>query len=402
MFAGGGAILLHGVREMTYVVGIDVSSEKHDCCILGDDGTCDSFTFSNSSKGFQELLEKLPDPENTMIGMEATGVYGNNLVDFLRRKGFRTTTFNPLHIKRLASATTLRKTKTDKTDAKFIARSLAVLDAQPDRNILYHISELKSLSRLRFSLVNERSKVKNQLKAALVQIFPEYVSVFSDCFGATSLAILEKYTCPQKISGCRAASLAKLMLTVSKGRFGYDKAEQLIRLAKNTIGIKSEALNTMISFYVNQVKLFTQQISVLEEQMKSLLAEIDSPITTIPGIGPVLASMILSEIGDISRFSTSAQLLAFAGLEPSVSQSGKSINSTGKMVKRGSHYLRWAIIQVARNAGKYNSVFADYLEKKIKQGKHFNVAVSHLAKKIIRVIFAVLQKNIPFNPQFCS
>ena len=136
--------------------------------------------------------------------------------------------------------------------------------------------------------------------------------------------------------------------------------------------------------------------------MGVILAEIDSPITTIPGIGTVLGSMILAEIGDINRFSTPSQLLAFAGLEPSVSESGKSVSSTGKMVKRGSSYLRWAIIQVARNANLHCKVFADYLEKKRMQGKHFNVAVSHLAKKIVRVIFAILQKNVPFDPQFSS
>lgn len=402
MFAGGGAILLHGVREMTYVVGIDVSSEKHDCCILGDDGTCDSFTFSNSSKGFQELLEKLPDPENTMIGLEATGIYGNNLVDFLRRKGFKTVTFNPLNIKRLAAATTLRKTKTDKTDAKFIARSIAVLDVQPDHNILYHISELKSLSRSRFSVVQDRSRLESQFKSTLMLAFPEFVSFFSDCFGATALAVLEKYICPRNIAKCRTNALAKLMHTVSRGRFGYEDAQKLVQLAKTTVGTHSDAVSIMIPYYISQIRILSKQISLLEKQMGVILAEIDSPITTIPGIGTVLGSMILAEIGDINRFSTPSQLLAFAGLEPSVSESGKSVSSTGKMVKRGSSYLRWAIIQVARNANLHCKVFADYLEKKRMQGKHFNVAVSHLAKKIVRVIFAILQKNVPFDPQFSS
>lgn len=386
---------------MTYV-GIDVSSEKHDCCIMKEDGTYEVFTFKNSENGFMDLLDRLPPSEDTIIGLEATGIYGKNLVDFLRRKGFKTVTFNPLNIKRLAAATTLRKTKTDKTDAKFIARSIAVLDVQPDHDILYHIYELKSLSRARFSVVKDRSKLENQFKSTLMQVFPEFVSFFSDCFGATALAVLEKYVSPRNIAKCRLSTLAKLMHTSSRGHFGYDEAQKLIILAGSTIGNDSETANIMIPYYVSQIRILSKQISVLEKQMSVILAEIDSPITTIPGIGTVLGSMILSEIGDINRFSTPAQLLAFAGLEPSVSESGKSVHSTGKMVKRGSSYLRWAIIQVARNANLHCKVFADYLEKKRRQGKHFNVAVSHLAKKIVRVIFAILQKNTPFDPQFSS
>ena len=401
MTAGGGANIKQGVSKMTYV-GIDVSSEKHDCCILKENGTCDVFTIKNSEDGFIELLDRLPPAEETITGLEATGIYGKNLVDFLRRKGYKTVTFNPLNIKRLAAATTLRKTKTDKTDAKFIARSIAVLDVQPDYDILYHISELKSLSRSRFSVVQDRSRLENRFKSTLVQVFPEFVSFFSDCFGATALAVLEKYACPQNIAKCRTSTLAKFMHTVSRGRFGYDEAQKLIQLAGSSIGNSSETAEIMIPYYVSQIRILSKQISLLEMRMAAILAEIDSPITTIPGIGIVLGSMILSEIGDINRFSSPAQLLAFAGLEPSVSESGKSVHSTGKMVKRGSSYLRWAIIQVARNANRHCKVFANYLKKKRGQGKHFNVAVSHLAKKIVRVIFAILQKNIPFNPQFSS
>ncbi len=382
-------------------VGIDVASQKHDCCILGEQGVPRAeFQIRNTREGFSYLLQKLTEfsaPESTKIGLEATGIYSTNLTAFLRRNGFEVTTFNPLQIKKRLSATTLRKTKTDRSDARFIADTVMQEAHQPDIPVSYHISELKSLSRLRFHLVRERSKAKIQAKAALHILFPEFVSAFSDVFGASARAILTKYPSAEQVAGCGSNTLSKLLKSASRGRLGQQRAAELKQLAANSIGTYSAARALSLQFYLEHIQLLSTQIATLEQQIKSLMEQIDSPILSVPGIGYILGAAILSEVGDIHRFASPAKLLAFAGLEPSVYQSGKYKPSSGKMVKRGSPYLRWALIQAARLVPRVNTVFGQYLNKKLSENKHFSVASSHVAKKLVRVIFALLKNNVYFS-----
>ncbi len=384
-----------------FFVGIDVASQKHDCCVLDAQGKVFiQFQFQNNHKGFSYLLETLcglDSVENIKIGLEATGIYSTNLLDFLWRNGFEATTFNPLHIKKRLSATTLRKTKTDKSDAKFIADTVMHENSQPDTPVLYHISELKSLTRFRFQLVSDCSRAKIQAKAALHILFPEFSSAFSDVFGSSAKAVLNKYPSAFDIAKCRASSLEKLLLTASRGRFGRLKAEQLKTLAKHSIGIFSSAKALSLQFHLQQIALFESQIAQVNLQIKAIMDDIASPILSIPGIGYTLGAAILAEIGDIHRFSSHAKLLAFAGMEPSVYQSGNFRPSSGKMVKRGSPHLRWALGQAARLVPQYSNTFSLYLNKKISENKHYCVATSHVAKKLVRVLFAILLKNISFN-----
>ena len=386
---------------MLIYVGIDVASEKHDCCIMtADRSVLKQFSFKNNAAGFESLENSMSEyatVEETHIGLESTGVYGNNLVEFLRRKGYETSTFNPLLIKKSIQATTLRKTKTDKADARFLALYLTQEPYEPDTKTSYHISELKSLCRMRFSLVQKRSEAKTKIKSVLVQTFPEFSDVFTDVFGASAIAVLKKYPSASAISKCRVNTLTEIISKASRGRLGKGKAEYLIELAKHSIGTHSETLEMELSFYIDQISLLTKYIKDCELKIKEIMTVIDSPITTIPGIGYILGAMILSEIGDISRFETPSKLLAFAGLDPSVIQSGKSVSASGSMVKRGSKYLRWALGQAARCVSISNPVFSAYMDIKLKQGKHYSVACSHVAKKLIRVIFSILKNNSSFS-----
>ena len=391
---------------MSIYVGIDVASEKHDCCIMAADrSVLKQFSFKNDAEGFDYLLSSMSEyaaVEETYIGLESTGVYGNNLVEFLRRKGYETSTFNPLLIKKSIQATTLRKTKTDKADARFLALYLTQEPFKPDTQVSYHISELKSLSRSRFSLVQERAEAKTKLKSVLIQLFPEFSKVFSDVFGASALAVLSKYPSAEAISKCKLKTLTEIISKASHGRLGKDRAEQLIELAKHSIGTHSATLELDLSVYIDKISLLTKHIKVYEAKIKEFMSAIDSSITSIPGIGYILGAMILSEIGDISRFATPAKLLAFAGLDPSVIQSGKSVSASGSMVKRGSKYLRWALGQAARCVAISNPVFSAYLQTKLNQGKHYSVACSHVAKKLVRVIFAILKNNSHFSLNYSS
>lgn len=378
-------------------VGIDIASEKHDCCILGEHNKkLESFSFSNTRDGFISLLaacKKYAEPEQTKIGLESTGIYGDNLRDFLRRNGYEIRTFNPLLIKKSMQATTLRKTKTDKSDASFLASYLARELPDPDPQISYHISELKSLTRARFSVVGACSKAKTQLKALLVQVFPEFHTAFSDVFGVAAIAILRKYPTAKKLSAAKKTAVAKILSEASRHRLGEEKAAMLIDLAKNSVGCHSETKALEMQYYLDQIELNTAYIRRYEAAIREIMNEIDSPITTIPGIGLVLGAMILAELGDVTRFATPEKVLAFAGLDPSIYQSGKYTPASGTMVKRGSPQLRWALLMAARSTIVHNPNIAIYYQKKLSEGKHYNVICSHIAKKLVRILYSLLKKR---------
>lgn len=387
---------------MKLYCGIDVASEKHNCCIIDEsEHVLFEFSFSNNIAGFSQLLKHLNHPSfpadaEKYIGLEATGVYGENLTNFLRRNGFDVVTFNPLSVKKQLTATTLRKTKTDKADAKFLAVMLARSNYKPDAPTLYHISELKTLSRKRFSLVNRRSGAKNAAKILLSKIFPEYLRVFSNVFGTTSMAILKKYPSVKDIASCRPATLEKILRSTSRGRCGIEKANEIIELAKNSVSTYSSADALALMMTLEEIEFYTNQIERLEKEINLILKEHPSPLLSIPGIGNVTGAIIISEIGDFERFSNPNKLLAFAGLEPSIYQSGKFIPSSGTMVKRGSPYLRWALMYAARMVVNYSSTFREYFNKKSAEGKHYSVATSHVAKKLVRVIFSLQKNNTVF------
>ena len=386
-----------------YYVGLDVSLEKHDCCILdANRKVIHSFTVINNAQGFgvlDETLCELDSPDEIKIGLEATGIYGDNLIGFLRRKGYDVCTINPLLSKKHQSATTLRKTKTDRSDAKNIALIIAASDFQSDLPVSYHISELKSLSRARFLSVKDRSALKNKVKRLVVRLFPELLHEFTDLFGASGMAVMKSYPSAQHLSKCHIDTLAELLRKASRGAFGRDKAVHLRELAKNSVGIYSAAAVIELKMYLERIALLDSQISEFESEIQRIMDEIDSPILTVKGIGYVLGAMIISEIGVIHRFSSPDKLLAFAGAEPSIYQSGKFTPSSGKMVKRGSPYLRWALFQAAAYAAIYSKTFNLYYSKKRSEGKPASVARSHVVKKLSRVIFALLSNNSSFVDQ---
>lgn len=388
-----------------YYIGLDIASEKHDCCILNErKKTVQSFSFLNSSDGFGSLLAALAElpSDEIKIGLEATGIYSENLSVFLRRKGFNVTTINPLLIKKHQSATTLRKTKTDKADAKGIALFIAEEGFQPDLPISYHIQELKSLTRARFSAVQDRSALKNKVKRLVVLLFPELLGEFSDIFGSSAIALLKQYPSAAKLAACHCDTLAALLRKNSRGRFGRAKAEHLKQLANNSVGNHSAARVTELRMLLKRIELISDEVSEYDREIKAIMDKINSPLLSIPGISYTLGAIIVAEIGDISRFASPAKLLAFAGLEPSIYQSGKYIPASGKMVKRGSPFLRWALLQAAGYVPNYSPTFALYREKKSAEGKPVAVVRSHVAKKLVRIIYSLLTHSTSFCDQLCA
>lgn len=389
--------------DLMIYVGIDVAKSKHDCFITDSDGTiiADVFSFENSKDGFAKLLSKIPKvlPQDIKIGLESTGHYSNNLVSFLSESGFSLTLFNPLSTNLFRKAQTLRKTKTDKVDAKLIALMLFSDNSNPYSPVSYHLQELKSLTRHRYRLVGYRSKLKISINRILDIIFPELSTVFWSVHQNSSYSMLSEYPTPEAISSAHLTRLTNLLKRSSKGKYGKVKAQEIKNLAMDSIGSNRQATAFELQQTIRLVQNTQLEINLLDKQIKAFMKEINSPILTIPGISYTLGAIILSETLDITRFVSPAKYLAFSGLEPSTHQSGKYIAKSASMVKRGSTYLRWALMTAARLVAMRDPVFKLYLRKKRAEGKPFQVAISHVAKKLSRVIYYLLTNNKKFVSQ---
>jgi len=230
-------------------------------------------------------------------------------------------------------------------------------------------------------------------------MFPELPSVVYSIHQKSTYALLEQFSSKAEISNAHLTSLTNLLHKASKGRYSKDKAILIRDTARNSIGSDSRAISFELKQTLRLIRSLQDEVNSLDLEIESLMNEIQSPITSIPGVSNTLGSMILSEIGDISRFDTPAQLQAFAGLEPSTHQSGNFTASNSRMVKRGSKYLRWALLEAARLIAMRDTTFKLYYQKKKAEGKHHYVAQSHVAKKLIRVIFHLLSNNLNFVPQ---
>ncbi len=379
-------------------IGIDISKYKHDCFICNDTGEVivENFSFENTKKGFQQFLDLLKpyDNSNVNIGLEATGHYGLNLKLFLEKNNYSFMEFNPLLVKEFKKSLTLRRTKTDKVDAIIICQKLMSVPYKPNSKLFYHKYSIKSLSRLRDSLVKQRSKYMVQLTNILDIVFPEFKSFFNNRFSSTSLYLLNKYRSAEKIANMRDFDTPNKL---SKGHFTYAKFAKLKELAKNSIGESNEVfeieLQTLISLY-NEID---SKINSIDKQISTIIKELNPPTLSIPGIGELTTAVIISEYGDFNRFSNADKLLSFAGLEPGIYQSG-TILTNGKMVKRGSGYLRYSLMNIANVVIRYNPIFYDFYLKKRSEGKTHRVALSHVCKKLLRVIYKLETQNIQFDP----
>mgnify|MGYP000844164248 CR=1 FL=1 len=384
-------------------VGIDVAKAKHDCCIMDSDGVvhCPNYTFSNSRQGFNDFIALVKkcngnNLNNVKVGLESTGHYSHNLIAFLKQSKLYVTVFNPLQVDLYHKAVTLRKTKTDKCDAKFICEMLFSDRNKSYQEQSYQISELKSLSRHRFRLVGYRSKLKISVTRIFDLVFPELSSVVWSVNQNSVYALALELPNTKAISQCNITRLTNLLIKTSYGKYRKEKALEIKQLATSSIGSNSPSLAFELQQTIRLVQNVSSEIELLEQQIKSLMLEIDSPVMTIPGISFVLGAIIISEIGDISNFENPSKLLAFAGCEPSTYQSGKYLANITPMVKRGSKYLRYALLTATRLVSIKCPVIKNFLNLKVSQGKHYFVALSHAARKLVRIIFKLLNTNTAF------
>lgn len=382
-------------------VGIDVAKDKHDCLITDSDGeVLGSFTFPNNCVGFEELIARLVacsrDMSTIKAGLEATGHYSDNLLEFLVGKELEVFVINPLHSNLYRKGLSLRKTKTDALDALSIVTMLRTESLQPYTPQSYHIRELKSLARYRFSLVQDCSRLKSSCTRLVTILFPELLHLVSTFHAQSIYAMLLELPSANTIATCHLTRLSNILKTASKGRHRKVKAVEIRDAARVSIGSHNAAKSLELQQTIRMIELMNAQIAQVEAMIKPLVDELHSPLMTIPGISYTIAAMIHAEVGDFKAFGSAEKILAFSGMEPSVYQSGQLTSTHAKMVKRGSKYLRWALYQAAKYVCRYDATFSAYLEKKRSEGKAYNVAISHAAKKLVRVMYHLVKSNQPF------
>ena len=388
---------------MVISVGVDVSKDKHDCFILSSEGEvlADVFTIPNNLDGFRFLLQRIRDcthaQDKIKVGLEATGHYSYNLLGFLLDNGLPTYVLNPLRTNIYRKSLSLRKTKTDRVDARTIA-SMLLSDAglKPYTNTAYYNEELKSLTRYRFDKVKERAKLKSSIARLVCVLFPELEKLVPSLHIASVYALLEEFPGAKQIAAAHLTRLKTLLETASKGHYKRDMALEIRDAARNSIGSWMPAKSLELQHTIRIIRELDDEIAEIEKQIQAIMDELNSPITTIPGIGFRMAAMIFAEVGDFTRFDSPDKLLAYAGMSPSTYQSGQLKNCYPHMEKRGSRYLCYALYNATKYVCHWDPTFAAYLAKKRAEGKHYNVALSHAAKKLVRLIFAMEKSRQPY------
>ena len=390
---------------MVYV-GIDVAKDKHDCFILSSEGEvlANVFTIANNREGFETLLKTLRSctcPEDSIkVGLEATGHYSYNILGFLLDKGLATYVINPLHTNLYRKSHSLRKTKTDRIDAHTIAAMLmSDVDLKSYTDTAYHNEELKSLTRYRFGKVNERAQLKQSVSRLVNILFPELETLVPSLHMASVYAMLAEFPSARQIADAHLTHFKAVLTDASRGRYDRDKAVEIREAARRSVGSAMPAKSLELQHTIRLIRELDKEIDEIEAAIKAIIDEMAPPILTIPGISYRMGAMILAEIGDFSRFDSSDKLLAYAGLSPSTYESGK-LKATGTyahMEKRGSRYLRYALFNATKFVCHWEPSFAAYLARKRAEGKHYNVAISHAAKKLVRLIFALQTSGKAFQ-----
>ena len=385
-------------------VGIDVAKDKHDCFITNSDGEVlfKAFTIPNNRNGFNELYQKVSsvaeDLSKVKVGLEATGHYSYNLLGFLLDKGLATFVINPLHTNLYRKSLSLRQTKTDRVDARTIASMLmSDVNLKSYSDTSYHNEELKSLTRYRFDKVRERAKLKTSVSRLVTILFPELEKIVSTIHMASVYALLSEFPSASAIASAHLTRLTHLLEEASKGRYCKDTAVIFREAARTSIGSNMPAKSLELKHTIKLIKELTTEIDEIESEIKIIMDKINSPILTIPGINYRMGAMIIAEIGDFNRFDSPDKILAYAGMSPSTYQSGQLDGSYSHMEKRGSRYLRYALYNAAKYVCHWDETFGAYLAKKRVEGKHYNVALSHAIKKLVRVMYQLEKSGQPYT-----
>lgn len=391
-----------------YIVGIDIGKKHHEASIVSPEGKQigRSLRFATTHKGADSLMRfifKNIGNSPCVFGMEATGHYWYPIYSFLKAKGYTICVINPIQSDSLRKMY-IRQTKNDSIDSFLIAEVIRFgqfgTTSMADENIL----AMRQLCRYRDSVISSRTEIKLRIGTIMEQIFPEYEKQFSSLWVSTSMGILEKYLTPENIENAPIDELFEIIKDKSHNRLTRAKAISIKDAAADTFGIKiaQDAFSFQLKQLIDRMNFHDKQIEALDIEIMKYYEQFDCYLHTIPGIGIIGAATILAEIGDISRFKNSSALVAFAGIDPTVRQSGEFNSTHNHMSKRGSPYLRHAIFLAATTCSFHNSPLNAYYKKKRDQGKHHLTATGAVARKLTTVIYAVLRDSKPYEPKkFC-
>lgn len=381
-------------------VGIDIAKNKHECCIIDTNGetVVAPFSIHNDIKGFNQLAQVIKScadeygiditADNIRIGAEDTGPYGENLFRFLYEKALPMYTANSLYVAQYKRTTTLRKTKTDKLDTLIIASALRNGNGfKRYTKTDYRLSELKNLTRYRYRIIRQQSKLKIQVRRLIILLFPELEQYFCRIHIGTVYALLERYPGSEQIAKARLETLIETLRAPSKGQYGRDKVIALKDAARHSVGLRSKFTSYELQETIRQIKQLDGLIMRIDGHIEGIMQDLSPAITSVPGIGKVLAASITAEIGDYSRFPDADKLLAFAGLAPTIYQSGGFTATQARIEKRGSKYLRNYLFTAAHTVRQFNPEYNLYYKKKRAEGKHDHVALIHTAKRLVRLFY---------------
>lgn len=391
-----------------YIVGIDIGKNHHEASIVSPEGKQigRSLRFATTHKGADSLMSfifKNIGNSPCVFGMEATGHYWYPIYSFLKVKGYTIYVINPIQSDSLRKMY-IRQTKNDSIDSFLIAEVIRFgqfgTTSMADENIL----AMRQLCRYRYSVISSRTEIKLRIGTIMEQIFPEYEKQFSSLWVSTSMGILEKYLTPENIENAPIDELFEIIKDKSHNRLTKAKAISIKEAAADTFGIKiaQDTFSFQLKQLIDRMNFLDKQIEALDCQILEYYEKFDCYLHTIPGIGMIAAATILAEIGDINRFKSSSALVAFAGIDPTVRQSGEFSSTHNHMSKRGSPYLRHAIFLAATTCSFHNSPLNAYYKKKRDQGKHHLTATGAVARKLTTIIYAVLRDSKPYEPKsFC-
>lgn len=382
-----------------YLIGIDISKYKHDCFIATEAGIpIKAFSFDNNRLGFDlflETLKSLDQSQEIRIGLESTGHYGSNLKQFICASGYTYLEFNPYLTHMFSKALSLRKTKTDKVDAKTISSMLGSVDYKTLHTRFYHINELKQLVRYRHVQMMNRSKALIEMTNILDRIFPEFKPFFNERLAGTAIFILKRFRSRARISKLSNKDY-ECIRSYSKGKISYVRVQKLKSLALSSVGYETQSDLLLLKHAIKHFENLSEALECIDEEIISCMSDIPQTLTSIPGVNLISAAIIIAELGSFKNFTNPAQVISFAGLDTSVNQSG-TMETRGHLVKRGSGLLRMTLWQITFSSLRLNPKLYDYYLKKRSEGKHHKVALVHCARKLIRTIYHLGVNQLTFD-----
>jgi transposase len=385
-------------RRYARFCGIDIAKNKHVACVIDRDGDAivKSQTFNNDAAGYQLILDRLQDaggPRRIAVAMEATGHYWYGVHDFLIRHGYEVAVLNPLQTAQQAKKG-IRKTQTDRIDA----RHIAMLLKNGEGRAALVPGELgmtcRQLSRLYYTMVSQEARIKQLLWTQLHPIWPEYEPLFANPFCKTSRALLQTATTPQEILDLPSETLHELIRKTSRGKYGPAMVEKIRQAAENSVGMRRglEAARTNVRLLLDQIEALRPIRQQLETNIRNLADRLPAYLLTLPGISSITAVSLFGETDPVEAFTSPGKLVAFAGLDPVVSQSGEPTaqEPRRRISKRGSPFLRKTLWTMTFRAIQQEGELREYWLRKRRKGAHHCAAVTATSVKLCHVIWRIM------------